>query len=457
MLARGRQSGLLVLWDALSIVLAVPLATTVRLGAGAELLRQPAFLLAAGAMTAAVYLAAFHYADLYDLRTLAQEKVLLARVVRALAVGTAVLAVLYYAVPELKLGRGILALTAGLVAAWAYASRELLKWLSAAVLHERILILGAGEPAVELGREILLRRRLGYDLVGFLDQTSERVGVSILNPGIVGAYEDLVDVCRSKRIDRVVVCVKDRRGTIPFDQLLAARTRGVEVEDGASFSERITGRIPVRDITPSWFIFGPGFRQPVATLAMKRAMDIGISVFGLIVTAPVLALAAAAIRLDSPGPVLFKQERVGRGGRSFQLVKFRSMRADAEARTGPVWARENDDRITRVGRIIRKTRIDELPQFWNVLRGDMSLVGPRPERPFFVEQLSRKIPFYDMRNIVRPGCTGWAQVRWRYGASEEDAMQKLQYDLYYIKHLSIRRDLLVMFDTLKVMVLGEGR
>jgi sugar transferase (PEP-CTERM system associated) len=456
-LARGRQSGLLLLWDTVSVIVAVPLAATLRLGTHSELVREPGFLLAAGVVNAAVFLAAFHYSDLYELRTLAQEKVLLARVLRALAVGTALLAILYYAIPELMLGRGILALTACLVGLWAYGSRELLKWVSRSGLHERILILGAGDPAVEVGREILLRRRLGYDLVGFLDQTRERVGVSILNPGIVGAYADLVDVCRSRRIDRVLVCVKDRRGAIPFEQLLAARTRGIDVEDGASFSERLTGRIPIRDITPSWFIFGPGFRQPRAALAAKRSIDVITSIAGLVVCAPVFALTALAIRLESPGPVFFTQERVGRHGKSFRLVKFRSMRQDAEAKSGPVWAQKHDDRITRIGRFIRKTRIDELPQFVNVLRGDMSLVGPRPERPFFVDQLSKKIPFYDMRHVVRPGCTGWAQVRWRYGASEEDAMQKLQYDLYYIKHLSLRRDLLVMFDTLKVMVLGEGR
>lgn len=456
MLARGRQSGLLVFWDAVSVMLAVPLAAALRLGTGSELVREPGFLLGAGVVNAAVYLAAFHYSDLYELRTLAQEKVLLARVLRALAVGTAVLAILYYAVPELMLGRGILALTAALVAMWAYGSRELLKWASRSALHERILILGAGETAVEVGREILVRRRLGYDLVGFLDQTRERVGVSILNPGIVGSYADLVDVCRKKRIDRVLVCVKDRRGAIPFDQLLDARTHGIDVEDGASFSERLTGRIPVRDITPSWFIFGPGFRQPRHVLAIKRTLDVVISFVGIVLTAPFMLLTALAVRLESPGPVFFTQERVGKGGKTFRLVKFRSMRTDAE-KDGPVWAKQNDDRITRVGKVIRKTRLDELPQFWNVLTGDMSLVGPRPERPFFVEQLSRKIPFYDMRHVVRPGCTGWAQVRWRYGASEEDAMQKLQYDLYYIKHLSIRRDLLTMFDTAKVMVLGEGR
>ena len=308
MLARGRQSGLLVFWDAVSVIVAVPLAVAIRLGPGSDLMRDAGFLLAAGLVNAVVFLAAFHYSDLYELRTLAQEKVLLARVLRALAVGTALLAILYYAVPELMLGRGILALTAGIVAAWAYGSRELLKWVSRNGLHERILILGTGEPAVEVGREILVRRKLGYDLVGFLDQTRERVGVSILNPGIVGSYADLVDVCKTRRIDRVLVCVKDRRGAIPFDQLLAARTRGIEVEDGASFSERLTGRIPVRDITPSWFIFGPGFRQPRISLAAKRGIDVVTSVIGLILTAPLLLLTAIAIKLESPGPVFFKQE-----------------------------------------------------------------------------------------------------------------------------------------------------
>ena len=455
MLARGRQSGILFVGDAIWIAASVPLAALIRLGPVNPLFGEKSGLAGACAAQLAIFLAAFYYSELYELRTLANERALLKRVLRALAFGTPLIAVAYYALPSLMLGRGILLLSAMLVGAWAVGSRGLLKLASTSAFHERILIVGSGETAIDVGRTILERKRLGYRLIGFLEKGRERVGVSILNPGIVGAYDDLPAVVERERIDRVLVCLKDRRGGLPVRELLEVRTRGVEVEDGPTFQERLTGRIPVRDISPSWFIFGPGFRQPKVSLAAKRAIDVFVAVIGLIVCAPVMALTALAVKLDSRGPALFKQDRVGYRGRSFKLVKFRSMRTDAE-KDGPKWATKDDDRVTRVGRFIRKTRLDELPQFWNVLRGDMSLVGPRPERPVFVEQLSRSIPFYDMRHVVRPGVTGWAQVKYRYGASEEDAMQKLQYDLHYIKNLSIRRDLMVMFDTAKVMLLGEG-
>ncbi len=456
MLARGRQSGMLFLADFAFVVAAPPISAFLRLGPDAELLRAPFFLLAIVLLNAATFLSAFHYFELYELKTLANENVLAARVVRSVAAATMVVAILYYALPSLHVGRGILFIDVVLVALWVYGIRVLLKLASQQALHERIVIVGAGDAAIEVGREILTRKKLGYHLVGFLDKTPEKVGVSILNPTVLGTYDKLVDVCRRERIDRVLVCVKDRReGNLPTRELLYARVSGIEVEDGASFSERLTGKIPVRDITPSWFIFGPGFRQPHVTLLVKRALDLVVATIGILLTAPAMLLTALAIKLDSPGPVFFEQERVGLRGKTFTLFKFRSMRTDAE-KDGPKWATENDDRVTRVGRVIRKTRLDELPQFWNVLIGDMSLVGPRPERPVFVELLTQNVPFYDMRHVVRPGVTGWAQVKYRYGASEEDSLQKLQYDLYYIKHLSVWRDLLVMFDTAKVMLLGEG-
>jgi len=453
MIARGRQSGLLVLGDALWILAAVPLAALIRLGPNSPVTSTDGFLFAVGALNACIFLAAFYYNDLYELRTLAQERVLIVRVARALAAGMVLVALAYYALPALQVGRGILLLTAALVAGYAYVSRTALKVASQAALHERILILGAAETALEIGVEIQQRKKMGYNLVGYLDRPSQEAHGS----QILGTFEELGQICERERIDKVLVCVKDRRTCLPFEQLLQLRLNGVDVEDGATFWEFLTGKIPVRDITPSWFIFGPGFRQNKMTLAAKRLMDIAVSITGIIFTGPAMLLTALAIRLDSPGPIFFQQERVGLKGRPFKLVKFRSMRADAESKSGPVWSQANDDRITRVGRFIRKTRLDELPQFWNVLRGDMSLVGPRPERPFFVQQLAKSIPYYELRHVVRPGVTGWAQVKYRYGASEEDSMQKLQYDLHYIKYLSIRRDLLVMFDTLKVMTLGEGR
>jgi len=224
---------------------------------------------------------------------------------------------------------------------------------------------------------------------------------------------------------------------------------------GLSSYERITGKILLDDLKPSWFIFSDGFRAARGTRIVKRAVDVILASIGLLCAAPLMLLTAMAIRLDSPGPVLYCQDRVGENGREFTLCKFRSMRADAERGT-PVWAKDKDDRVTRVGRFIRLTRLDELPQLWNVLRGDMSFVGPRPERRYFVEQLAAVIPFYRERHVVKPGVTGWAQVRYRYGSSVEDAREKLQYDLYYIKHLSIVFDLTIVADTVKVILSRRG-
>ena len=264
-------------------------------------------------------------------------------------------------------------------------------------------------------------------------------------PGVIDAYS----------ISRIVIALADRRGQLPIDDLLRAKLAGVRVEDAATTYERMTGKILVDDLKPSWLIFSDGFGASRATRLVKRLVDFSGALLGTVLCAPVMLLTALAVRLDSPGPVLYRQERVGENGRPFTLFKFRSMRTDAEQGT-PVWAKDGDARATRVGRFIRLTRLDELPQFWNVLRGEMSFVGPRPERPFFVQKLAQAIPFYMARHAVKPGVTGWAQVRYRYGASVEDALEKLRYDLYYMKHLSIVFDLMILLDTVKVMVCRKG-
>jgi sugar transferase (PEP-CTERM system associated) len=252
-----------------------------------------------------------------------------------------------------------------------------------------------------------------------------------------------------------VVALADRRGQLPIDELLRAKLDGVRVEDAATTYERMTGKILVDDLRPSWLIFSDGFQASRVTRFAKRLFDLTGALIGIVVAAPLMLLTAIAVRLESPGPVLYRQERVGEHGRLFTLYKFRSMRIDAEQGT-PIWATSHDTRVTRVGRFIRLTRLDELPQFWNVLRGEMSFVGPRPERLFFVQQLAESIPFYMARHAVRPGVTGWAQVRYRYGASVEDALEKLRYDLYYIKHRSLVFDLTILVDTIKVMVCRKG-
>jgi sugar transferase (PEP-CTERM system associated) len=283
------------------------------------------------------------------------------------------------------------------------------------------------------------------------------VGLPILNPGIIGTVEDIPSIVRARNVDRVVVSLADARGKLPMEKLLEMRLDGVAFDHLASVYEKYTGKIAVENLRPSWFIFSSGFRKSRVLWTAKRIMDIGVSAAGLLIGLPVMAVVAAAVKLSSPGPVFYHQNRVGLDGRIFTVHKFRSMRADAEKETGPVWASAaGDPRTTAVGLRLRRIRLDELPQLWNVLKGDMSFVGPRPERPEFVADLKRQIPYYGPRHVVRPGITGCAQVRYTYGASVEDALQKLQYDLFYIKNLSIPLDLYIIFETLKTVVLRRG-
>jgi sugar transferase (PEP-CTERM system associated) len=283
------------------------------------------------------------------------------------------------------------------------------------------------------------------------------VGAPVLNPGVVGSIDDIPALISQLNVHRVVVSLSEARGKLPMDRLLDLRLRGgVMFDHLASVYEEYTGKIAVENLRPSWLIFSDGFRKTRPLLFLKRVADVVLSAVGLLLLSPVMAIVAALVKLTSPGPALYHQERVGLNGRTFTVHKFRTMRSDAEKGTGPVWATANDSRVTTVGRFLRRTRLDEIPQLWNVLRGDMSFVGPRPERPTFVEQLSAQIPFYPQRHVVKPGVTGWAQVRYTYGASVEDAIEKLQYDLYYIKNMSLALDLVIVLETIKTVVLRRG-
>jgi len=275
-------------------------------------------------------------------------------------------------------------------------------------------------------------------------------------PEPVETHEALSDLARRLAIDEIVVAFEERRGSLPTEELLRCRLEGVRVEESESFYERLTGKIPAEAMRPSYLIFNPGFDTHPLAAALKRFVDACLSLIGILVLWPVMLAVALAIRLDSPGPVLFRQERTGQRGRTFSLCKFRSMRVDAEKLSGPVWATEDDPRVTRVGRFIRKTRLDEVPQLFNILAGSMSLVGPRPERPHFVHELALKIPYYNQRHIVKPGLTGWAQINYPYGNTVEDALQKLQYDLFYIKYQSTLFDLSILANTVKTVLLRKG-
>lgn len=320
---------------------------------------------------------------------------------------------------------------------------------------KRLLILGTGQLARDLSKALQVQRRFLVDIVGYLDGKGEDSLESIGNPTIIGTYDQLTQVVEQRQIDTVVVCTEDRRSTLPVQTLLDLKAMGLTIIDGHYLFEETSGRMSIDSLKPSSLIFSAGFRRQVTSLVAKRLCDLVISAIGLALLSPIFLIIASIIKLDSPGPVFYRQVRVGLRGRPYLIWKFRSMRQDAE-RQGPRWAQKNDPRIARVGRLLRKTRMDELPQLINVLKGEMSLVGPRPERPVFVQDLRVIIPYYDIRHTVRPGITGWAQVNFRYGASQEDSHIKLQYDLYYVKNLSLLLDLRVMIRTVRVILLGEG-
>jgi sugar transferase (PEP-CTERM system associated) len=306
-----------------------------------------------------------------------------------------------------------------------------------------------------LVREILHRPELHLKVVGFLDEHGENIGKSLVNPGIIGAAKDLEEITAREKIDRIVLSLKERRGQTPVRELLRLKFAGVTVEDAHSMSEQIDGKIRLEYLSPSWMILSEGFRKSSLLLAAKRILDILVSLVLLLLMLPIMGIVALAIWLESGSPVLFRQERIGSGGRPFEILKFRSMNHDAEEH-GPKWAADGDQRVTRVGRVIRKLRLDELPQAVNVLRGEMSFVGPRPERAIFCRILESETPFYALRYSVRPGITGWAQVKYQYGGSIEEAKTKLEYDLFYIKHLSLTLDLAILFETAKVVLWQRG-
>ena len=401
-----------------------------------------------------------HYVDLYDLRTITGTRDLAVRLLRALGAASLILGITYWLFPLLVVEQGMFVLFAAIALLLVIAWRSAFEWVTSHLApRERLLLVGTSPAAVTLARELFERRQeLGVDIVGFVDPDPARVGAPVINPGVVGTIDDIPALTASMRVDRVVVSLSDERGKLPMGQLLDVRLRtGVAFDHLASVYEEYTGKIALENLRPSWLIFSAGFRKTRMLLVAKRTFDIVAAVCGLVLASPLMLLVAVIVKLESPrDPILYHQERVGLNGKVFTIHKFRTMRADAEAGTGPIWSRANDTRVTSVGRFMRKTRLDEIPQLWNVLSGEMSLIGPRPERPSFVEQLTQQIPFYGQRHVVKPGLTGWAQVRYSYGASVEDAVEKMQYDLFYVKNLSMRFDLVIAFETVKTVLLRRG-
>jgi sugar transferase (PEP-CTERM system associated) len=407
-------------------------------------------------ITIVVFQVCFYYNELYDLSTVRRRAEQLVRVTQALGAGCVLTAVLYFVLPQLRVGRGVFFIGLACIAVGLTTSRVMLDaaWKKTAS-PSNILILGTGELASRVARELTRRPDLNFHVAGFVTQAGGEVGSRLLGHRILGFATELEKIVAAEKISKVVVAMEEHRGALPVGSLVNVRVRGVPVEDATSTLAALHGRVPLDRVRPSWFVFSDGFHRSRLNAVLKRAIDLTLGVAGLVLSGPLMLLTALVVRIDSKGPILFRQSRVGLGERCFEVLKFRSMRVDAET-GGAQWASKNDSRVTRTGRYLRRYRLDELPQFINVIRGDMSFVGPRPERPVFVEQLKLQIPYYAERHSVRPGLTGWAQVQYPYGATVEDAFRKLEYDLFYLKSMSILFDLAIVVRTVRTVLFGTG-
>jgi sugar transferase (PEP-CTERM system associated) len=391
-----------------------------------------------------------HWLDLYDSASLDKNWEQSLRILMVMGFVALALSAVGFLFPGFMPGNGSALLGLIILTFTLFCWRGAYSWMvKQPFLRERVYVLGTGERAERLVRGLRERSTLGIDVVGWSGNVEGE-----LTRESVAAH--LLGLVRGEGVHRVIVAMPDRRGTLPVEELLDMRLGGVKVEEATSWLEKISGRIEVEQLYPSWLIFAEGFRFSTSFRLLRRLLNFSFALIALVVALPLLPFIVLAVKLGSPGPALYRQQRVGRRGKIFYCYKFRTMRQDAEADTGATWATDDDPRITRVGKFLRSSRLDEIPQLWCVLKGDMHFVGPRPERPEFVEWLSKEIPYYGVRHVVRPGITGWAQVQYKYGNTLEDAREKLQYDLFYIKNASLGLDLLIMFQTIKIVLLGRG-
>jgi len=394
---------------------------------------------------------------LYDLEWQGGVRALLHRLGLSFGLGLAAMSLLFYFFPALLVGRGAFLLSFGLALLGILLSRALfIRWARAGALKTRALVIGTGSRAAHIEALLAKRGHVGnVQVMGYLPMGGSHHFVD--HARILDTQEPLPELAQRLQISEIILAVRDRRGGgMPVQDLLKCKLYGIRILELSSFFERENGHLQLDSMNASWMILAEGFHQGIVRDTVKRLFDLLVSAAMLVVCLPIMALTALLIKLESPGPVLYRQERVGQGCRSFTIFKFRSMCVDAEKDGKPRWAGQNDSRVTLTGRFIRRTRIDELPQIFNVFFGDMSFVGPRPERPYFVQGQTQKSPYYGVRHTVKPGITGWAQVRYAYGATDEDAMHKLQYDLYYVKNHSLFLDLMILFQTAQVVLWGKG-
>ncbi len=453
----SRRTLFLLIADTFLMIACIPLAYRWRYSGDPESFRFytefPDFGYQVGVVVGCFLICAY-YNELYDARANWNISDQFFRLSQALGFGCFVLATIYFAWPALRIGRGPFALALVLI----LASVTALRWAASAVWQrtaptQGVALVGGGEVVDMIASELQSRPELNMNVVGYFSDSPE--------PGhpvgrVIGGGDELERMAREGLVDRVIVVYQDV-SPLPLNTLLRIRTRGVVVEDAQAMIAALTGRIPLATLHSPWFIFSEGFRRSRVEMAIKRLTDLACSLVGAVLAAPIMLLTGLAVRATSPGPALYRQRRVGFNGQCFELLKFRTMKVDAEADGVPRWASENDPRLTPIGAFLRKFRFDELPQFLNVLKGDMSFVGPRPERPEFVEILREVEPLYGERHTVRPGITGWAQVCFPYGANEEEALRKLEYDFFYLKNVSLWFDFAIVVQTVKTVLWGRGR
>lgn len=438
------------------IYLAILLAAFVRFGT-----TQASFfsseVLSKALLIMMIFQCCLYYNDLYNSKFTKTHTELGLRLIRAIGAASIILALIYFFVPPLIMGGKIFFLSIFFVVLLVLSWRYLYNWvIEKKIFTEKILILGSGDLAKKILSEINGQPDCGYQVAGVIAMNSSSPNILPEGFPIFTWNGKLTEMVDSLFVEKVVVALEEKRGSLPTRELFNTKMNGTNIVQGESFYEELTGKLLVENINPSWFIFSDGFRKNGKIRLINRMSGFLMASLGLVLTAPVMAIIAAAVKLDSRGPIIFKQERCGEGGHTFMLYKFRSMIENAEYASGPTWTGESDSRITRAGRVLRKYRLDELPQLFNVLKGDMSFVGPRPERPEFVRGLKEVLPYYMERHTVKPGITGWAQVCYRYGASVHDALEKLKYDLFYIKNMSLLLDLAILFKTLKIVLQKGG-
>jgi len=431
------------------------LAAVIRLGDDSSLMLNYENGFYKIAVASVVYLICMYYYDLYDSLPFVNPRENLTRLVQVLGTGCMIMAFVYAVLPGIRLELGLFLSAVALVGLALAVWRKVFLALSTSPrFARRALILGAGPLIRSLRAEVERRPEWGVRVLGYVGGSLEDDNGS--SGCRLGEVEDLAAIVERERVDEIIVTMVQRRGQLPVEALLDLKTQGVKIRDGLDVYEMLSGKVPLDSLKLSWLLFSPGFQVSRSILIYKRVFSFALSFVGLLLTLPLMVLIAIAIRLDSEGPVIFQQERVGKHGKVFKLTKFRSMKADCDADGECKPAEENDDRFTRVGRWLRRLRLDELPQLYNILRGDMYFVGPRPFVPSQEEEFAAKIPFYRQRWSVKPGATGWAQINRGYCATLEDNREKLSYDLFYIKHMSTGLDLLIIFRTIKILLLGRG-